>query len=633
MRFTAVNGVCVKLTHRAATAAVLAVAGLAAAGVIAATSSPEVAVGRDAEQPSPTGTPARIHDVQGSTRVSPLVGTVVAVSGVVTAVRAFGPARGFWFQDPEPDADPATSEGLFAFLDDATPPAQAGDAVTVTGTVAEFRPGGDDSANQSITQLTGPQVTVTSSGNPLPEAEMLTETTVPEPYTPEANGGSIEAFPLQPSRFALDFLESREGMRIGVTDVRVVGATDDFNGLYITTRPRQNPTVRGGTLLASYADQNGGRLKIGSLIPFAQRPFPRANVGDRLTSATVGPLDYTAFGGYVLQASALGELASGGLTREVTAPATPGQLVGTYNVENLDPSDPQAVFDQLARGVVTNMRAPEVLALEEIQDNTGPTNNGVVASDQTLTRFIDAIVAAGGPRYEFRVIDPENNEDGGQPGGNIRVAFLFDPVRVGFVDRPGGDATTAVQVVPAGRGAALSFSPGRVDPQNPAWENSRKPLAAEFTFQGRTVFVITNHFASKGGDQPLHGRFQPPNRVSEIQRTQQATVLRGFIDQLVRIDRQADLVVLGDLNDFPFSPTLDILTGRGGPQALIDTLRPGERYSFVFDGNSQTLDHILVNPTLGPVDYDVVHINAEFADQASDHDPQVARLTLRGPGG
>ena len=29
-------------------------------------------------------------------------------------------------------------------------------------------------------------------------------------------------------------------------------------------------------------------------------------------------------------------------------------------------------------------------------------------------------------------------------------------------------------------------------------------------------------------------------------------------------------------------------------------------------------------------DYDVVHVNAEFADQASDHDPQVVRLTLLG---
>jgi uncharacterized protein len=53
----------------------------------------------------------------------------------------------------------------------------------------------------------------------------------------------------------------------------------------------------------------------------------------------------------------------------------------------------------------------------------------------------------------------------------------------------------------------------------------------------------------------------------------------------------------------------------------------------VFEGNSQVLDQILVSNTLlssFPVDYDPVHVNAEFADQASDHDPQVARLDLRG---
>ncbi len=587
--------------------------------------------GAEEPPPPPVGTPALIRDVQGTTRTSPLVGQLVAVPGVVTAVRGLGSARGFWFQDPTPDADPATSEGLFAFTGSATPAVAVGDAVTVTGIVAEFRPGGAGSANQSTTQLTGPTAVVASSGNPLPAAEVLTERTVPERYAPEANGGSIEALPLDPAAFALDFYESREGMRLSVTDPRVVGATDDFNGLFVTTKPRQNPTPRGGTLYASYRDQNSGRLKIESLIPFAQRPFPQVDVGDRLAGPTEGPLDYSSFGGYVLLATTLGQPVSGGLVREVTPPAGPRELtVGTYNVENLDPTDPQDKFDRLAQGIVTNMRAPAIVGLEEVQDNTGAQNNGVVASDVTLTRFVDAIVAAGGPRYAFRVIDPVDGEDGGEPGGNIRVAFLFDPARASFVDRPGGDATTAVQAVPAGRrGAALSVSPGRVDPQNPAWDSSRKPLVGEFLVGGETFFVITNHFASKGGDQALHGRFQPPNRVSEIQRTEQARVLRGFVDQLTRVDRQANVVVLGDLNDFPFSPTLDILTRSGGLRALVDTLPSRERYGYVFDGNSQTLDHILVSRTLGRVLYDIVHINAEFADQASDHDPQVARIRLR----
>lgn len=152
---------------------------------------------------------------------------------------------------------------------------------------------------------------------------------------------------------------------------------------------------------------------------------------------------------------------SRGLTQEGAAPAPPDQLgVGTYDVENLDPTDDQAKLDRLAEGVVTNMGAPDVVGLEEIQDNTGAANDGTVASDVTLRRFVDAIVAAGGPRYEFRVIDPENNQDGGRPGGNIRVAFLFNPARVSFADHPGGDATTAVQAVAAPGGAALSVSPG-----------------------------------------------------------------------------------------------------------------------------------------------------------------------------
>jgi len=588
--------------------------------------------GGEEPPPPPVGTPTRIHEIQGNTRVSPRAGELVAAPGVVTAVRAFGSTRGFWFQDPRPDADPATSEGVFAFTGSTPPPVQVGDAVTVTGTVTEFRPGGADSGNQSTTQLARPVAVVASSGNPLPPAEVVTDRTIPESFAPVANGGSIEGNVLQPATFALDFFESREGMRIGVADVGVVGATDGFNGLFVTTKPRQNPTARGGTLYGSYTSQNSGRVKIESLIPFTQQAFPKANVGDRLTGVTEGPLDYTGFGGYVLQATMLGPLAVGPIAREVTTTAAVDELtVGTYNVENLDPTDPQAKFNTLAGGIVTNMKAPDVVGLEEIQDNSGAAKDGVVASDQTLTRFVDAIVAAGGPRYAFRVIDPENDEDGGEPGGNIRVAFLFNPARVGFVDRPGGDAVTAVQVVPAGRGAALSVSPGRVDPTNPAWDRSRKPLVGEFVFQGKTVFVVTNHFASKGGDQPLHGRFQPPNRASEIQRTQQATVLRGFLDQLRAADSKAAYVVLGDLNDYPFSPTLDILTRNNGPRALIDTLRGPERYSYVFEGNSQTLDHILTSRTISNsrVDYDVVRINAEFTEQASDHDPQVARIRLR----
>lgn len=87
-------------------------------------------------------------------------------------------------------------------------------------------------------------------------------------------------------------------------------------------------------------------------------------------------------------------------------------------------------------------------------------------------------------------------------------------------------------------------------------------------------------------------------------------------------------MVLGDLNDYQFSPAVQSLTGNGTVLTdLVNTLPAKERYSYVYEGNSQVLDHILVSPALGKhVDYDVVHINSEFAAQTSDHDPQVVRL-------
>lgn len=227
---------------------------------------------------------------------------------------------------------------------------------------------------------------------------------------------------------------------------------------------------------------------------------------------------------------------------------------------------------------------------------------------------------------------PQDGKDGGEPGGNIRNVFLFHPGRVDFVDRPGGDATTAVKAVKTKKGAALSVSPGRINPTSTAWDSSRKPLVGEFRFRGEPVFVIANHFASKGGDQPLHGRYQEPVRSSETQRVRQATEVNTFVTSLLKADRAARVVTLGDLNDFAFSPTMSALTGGKVLKPLITTLPVGEQYSYVYDGNSQTLDHILTSPAVRRFDYDVVHINAEFADQASDHDPQIVRIDVKGQG-
>ncbi|MFE7525587.1 endonuclease/exonuclease/phosphatase family protein [Kitasatospora sp. NPDC057542] len=581
-----------------------------------------------AATPAPTEVgPLRIHDIQGGTRTSPQAGKpVTGVPGIVTGVRAYGSSKGFWIQDPNPDADPATSEGVFVFTG-GNPTVKVGDSVLVSGKVTEYYPnfGG---GSQSLTEISAPGVTVLSAGNPLPAPVVVDTRNIPGTYAPPAGAdGSIDGVKLDPEKYTLDFYESLEGMLVQVKDVRVIQATDKYNELWVAADRQDQRSKRGGVLYESYREPNVGRLMIQQQAPVSQQPFPVANVGDELTGTTTGPLDYNNFGGYTLVAGTMGTLKDNHLQREVTAQAGDRELtLATYNVENLAPGNPDAKFAELAQGVVTNLRSPDIVALEEIQDNNGAKNDGTVDASQTVAKFIAAIKAAGGPAYDWRSVDPQDGKDGGEPGGNIRQVFLFNPQRVSFTDIPGGDATTAVGVSGTGAGAALTASPGRIEPTDEAWTNSRKPLVGQFSFRGKKVFVIANHFNSKGGDQGIDSRFQQPTRSSEVQRTKQATVEQAFVAKLLAADKEAKVVSLGDFNDYQFSPALAALTKDGVLRDLVNELPETEQYSYVYQGNSQVLDHILVSPEVGYAKYDVVHINAEFAQQASDHDPQVVRI-------
>ena len=141
--------------------------------------------------------------------------------------------------------------------------------------------------------------------------------------------------------------------------------------------------------------------------------------------------------------------------------------------------------------------------------------------------------------------------------------------------------------------------------------------------------MIANHFTSKGGDQGLTSQYQPPARSSETQRHQQATLVNAFVKDILDAQQNADVIALGDINDFEFSDTAKILESGGALWSAIKSLPESERYSYVYQGNSQVLDQILVSPSIRrgcDLEYDSVHINAEFNDQISDHDPQVLRF-------
>ena len=590
-------------------------------------------------EPAPTGTVATIAEIQGSSHTSPLKGELVKeVKGIVTATKG----SGFWMQSTTPDDDESTSEGIYVFTRSA-PTVKVGDTVSVAGVVAEYRPGGSGgSANLTTTEIDNPTVTVEASGQQLPAPVVIgVDRIAPQQSVFATDPGNVELPGVQfaPSTNALDFDESMEGMRVELKDARAVGPT---NARYGETPvvPGQNVEAinspRAGVVYGSYANPNSMRLILNDSLIKGQ--VPAADTGDVFAGSTVGVLDYS-FANFTLYATEAGTLRPNGIQREVTrTPSGNEMAVATFNVENLAPSDPAEKYSRLAGQIVTNLKAPDILALEEIQDNSGAANDGTVDSTATSDKLIAAITAAGGPAYQARWVNPANGQDGGQPGGNIRQVFLFRTDRgVSFVDKPAATANSTTDVVGHGRSTALTQSPGRIDPTNGAWSNSRKPLVGQFSYNDRSVFVIANHFNSKGGDDPLFGRFQQPMRSSEAQRHNQAQVVRGFVDKLLAADPNANVIVLGDINDFEFSRTADILVGSGST-ALTDlprTLPAGERYTYVYQGNSQVLDHILLSPNLvrtkanKKYSYDIVHTNSEFSDQDSDHDPQVVRLPVQ----
>lgn len=81
----------------------------------------------------------------------------------------------------------------------------------------------------------------------------------------------------------------------------------------------------------------------------------------------------------------------------------------------------------VANHIANFLNSPDIVFLQEIQDNSGETDDGTVSANLTLSTLAAAVTTArgaGSPTYAFLDIDPVNDQDGGEPGGNIRTAYL-----------------------------------------------------------------------------------------------------------------------------------------------------------------------------------------------------------------
>ena len=565
----------------------------------------------------------RIHTIQGAGLRSPLEGkTVSNISGIVTAFRA----DGFYMQDPDPDEDEGTSEGIFVFTG-VVPRVRPGDEVRVSGLVEEFYPGGLESNNQPITHIVDPEVNIILSGNVLPAPVLIGEGgRVPPTEVIDDDGGKQ----FEQQQDGLDFYESLESMLLQIDSAVVVAATNAYKETAILPAGISHAgpfTARGGLLLR-IDDQNPERI----LLDDGLRPVPDAVMGDQLAASVVGILDYS-FGNYKFQPIMKVSFIRGELTKETARPAQEGELIiASYNVENLDALDNPNRFSGLANQIVNHLKSPDILVLEEVQDNNGILNDGTVDANETYRLLIDAIVETGGPEYQFRDVPPLDNRDGGELGGNIRVGFLFRTDRgLQFIDRGRNPSAAPEPVANAGE-IVLSQSPGQIQPNAGAFYESRKPLVGEFSFYGQKIFIIGVHLNSKSGDTALYGLYQPPRLDSERQRIQQANIIQRYVAQLQGLDPDALVVVAGDMNDFQFSETLAALKGSNLTD-VVELLPVAEQYTYVYEGNSQALDHILVSTSLAKQvsEVDIVHLNAEFLEnqRTSDHDPVLAYFRLQ----
>ena len=652
----------------------------------------------------------------------------VTIQAVVTAVDGVGARQGFYVTEARQnwDSSDLTSEGIFVMTrNDASAGTvlasslaagvAVGDIVTVTASIMEYQ------SFQTLprTVLTGitsfakvgattdiPTLVLDAS-RPIPN-EILTGVTPNYFDTVDDAGDTFDA-----SRYALSFFETVEGMLVTLPNVVVAdgfygtstSSAAFFQAYSLTHANPDQINSRGGYTIAGDPPvgpavldtpgsgddtTNGGRvLHDGDTNPdvveldftdFAAPALPadllsRISMGDRLGDVTgIIDFDFTDRKLFVTQAPTLVDTTQ---TVETTAlVATANQLtVATFNVENLDPTDGAARFQAIAGVIVANLKLPDILSIEEIQDSNGAatgavTVNGVTygQADATLTwqmlvAAINEAARASGSTAVYQWVDqePVYNAEGGEQSGNIRVGFLYNTTRVQLGDLA-ADATIEQRRQFTDRigdgirdaGDRIAFSDDLIAGQiNTAdWANTRKSLLGQFTFNGETVYAIANHLPAKGGSGQFYQVNQTletgnPENAAWAKRNEVAQDLWAMMDIISTGTPNAKIVAGGDFNDFYFYRPLLAATGYvtadgaarlGGARFdnLTLTLPEAERYTYTFDGRSQAIDHVIASRTLSAnAEYDIVHLNTGFnklsTTPLSDHDPAVARFTIAPP--
>jgi predicted extracellular nuclease len=569
--------------------------------------------------PCDTAVTHEIGAVQGSGASTPVAGKQVTVRG--TVVGDVPGLSGFYLQDVDGDGDAATSDGIFVFSPVAV---DLGDTVAVTGAAQEF-------GNQ--TQIASREdVAVCAAGT-------VANLPAPAGLDLPADGATRERL---------------EGMLVAPVDTLTVSEVFDLTsfgeltlsegGLLVQPTEVARPgsaeaaAVAAGNTQRRIALDDGVSARVSTTTRPYLSPTTPVRVGDELafTSPLVlgygngqwrlEPADGTAEGTFAPQN-----------TREAAPDAVGGDVqVGAFNVLNyfltLGDSDvargartPEA-FEKQAAKIVTALGAldADVVTLMEIEDtdSTGYTPGN---ADTALADLTDRLNAAEGAAVWSYVPLPKE-----------LYAVDRDVIRNGIIYR-----TDVVQ--------AIGKPVGLVD--ETVWDNAREPIAQLFKPRGGEddgdrFYVVANHFKSKSAGDSTGDNADAKDGQGQWNgdRVRQAASLTAFVADLSAKKEEADVLLLGDFNAYTQEDPMEVFRDAGYTD-LGSAFDP-ERYSYVFDDMSGSLDHALATASLTGKVTGVAHWNINsvesFAYQytgdpalyapdqyrSSDHDPLLVGLDL-----
>jgi len=612
-----------------------------------------------AEPPEPPDPPLAltIAQIQGNGLLSPHNGKRVVTEGIVTAIKF---NNGFFLQAANDDGDPATSDAVFVFTSSAPPATAAvGTRVRVTGTVEEYTPSSNPH-QLAITEIVTPTVEVLETGVALPAAIELTAAEL----GPDALPGTLERL---------------EGMRVSVAQSVVIapsgGSLDENDALSFSdgvfhvalpgvARPFREPGIAVMDAITLPAgknpprfDTNQERLMVRSRGQVGASPLSADTGAD--VAGLLGVLDYFAGTWALLPDVATPPTVTGGIAPEAVNDAAYDEVtVGSFNLLRLfdDVNDsngavtltPEALDKRLAKAALAicdYLKTPDILGAVEVE------NLRVL---QLLSERIDATCATR-PGYVPYL-------QSGNDVGGINVGFLVSSrLTAGGIAR-----VEVLDVAQFGKETTIANPNGTT-----SLLNDRPPLRlrARVHQDGTSSYpltVVVNHLRSLNDINdtlPGSSGWATGGERVRVKRGAQAVYLAQLVQEMQQANPDEKIVLVGDFNAFEFNDgyvdVMGIIKGEAAPEdqvltwmaspvttPLVDGSQliadPAQRYSYSFEGNAQTLDHVLVNEALvmdAGLRVDHARINADFgvdnfgdatlALRSSDHDP--VRLSIRVP--